>query len=63
MAGRHLLACDIGGRDGGRFEEGNGGGVHVDAACLFLCANAVGGPRRRVGGGGGARARRCGGGC
>lgn len=40
VAGRYLLACDVGGRGGGRFEEGSGGGVHANAATLFLCANS-----------------------
>jgi hypothetical protein len=39
-AARHLLASDVGGRGGGRFEEDSGGEVHVDAASLFLCANS-----------------------
>jgi hypothetical protein len=39
VAGRHLLACDVGGRGEGRFEGGSGSRVHADAASLLLCAN------------------------
>jgi hypothetical protein len=40
VAGRHLLACDVGGRGGGKFKEGSGDEVRADAASLFLCANS-----------------------